>query len=949
MRWFIGILAFVGGALFALNDDLPVYECAIAFAVVGFVLTTLVGRSARQAQGASAPEIQAPRTEADPEFLAVRISRLEQELAQIRLELSQRRPLSSDAQPPSMPVAPDTGALGATTADARAVTATAQATAASSMADAMQANAAPPDTDNIPATDQPPLPAAVRQPGILERGLAATRDWFLGGNTVVRVGIVVLFFGIAFLLKYAADNDIFPIEFRLAGVALCAIALLVTGWRLRGRRQVYGLVLQGGAVGMLYLVIFAATRLYGLLPSNGALPLMIAVCALSAILAIRQDAPALAFMGSAGGFLAPILLSTGGGSHIMLFGYYALLNAGILGIAWFKAWRPLNLLGFVCTFGIGAAWGATAYQPELFASAESFLLLFFLMYVGVALLYAIRRDLALTHYVDGTLVFGTPLLASLMQARLVYDLPFGLAYSAVALAAFYLGLAVWLRRSHPRLNLLGHTMLALAIIFMTLAIPAAFSGPTTTAVWALEGAAAVWINLRQRRLIALIFGLLLQLGAAFVFLGQAGSDVEAAARMPVLNGEYLATLFIGLAALFSGWRLHGKRESGAWLPWLPQVGIAAAAWGLLWWLGGGLEEIQAFHILHPDMPFEGIYDAVVLFILLTAWLLWGAQRVLNWPLAKWPAAMLAPALAVLSVVISMDIPPLSEVPALPVALALSYLLLHKEERDDLPPRLLDALHTLSFWTLCGLLTVQAFYQMGAWVPEGAWQWSAWAYGYGLALLLLVGPGAGLAWPVQQHSRAYLVWGAAPLALLLWAWSLASVVNDGDASPLFYLPILNPLDVAQLLAALAVANWMKRLGSTTSCLAQYGAKLRAAAALTGFIWLNAVLLRTLHHWSGVDYRLEALGASTLVQASVSVFWTICALATMIMATRRAGRTPWFAGACLLAITIVKLFLFDLSYLAGVSRIVAFIGIGLLLLLIGYFSPLPPKQAATEAHS
>ncbi|MBL3921596.1 DUF2339 domain-containing protein, partial [Bacteroides thetaiotaomicron] len=87
-------------------------------------------------------------------------------------------------------------------------------------------------------------------------------------------------------------------------------------------------------------------------------------------------------MGSAGGFLAPVLLSTGQGNHVALFSYYALLNAGIFAIAWFKAWRPLNLLGFVFTFTIGSAWGVTAYRPALFASTEPFLILFFLMYVG---------------------------------------------------------------------------------------------------------------------------------------------------------------------------------------------------------------------------------------------------------------------------------------------------------------------------------------------------------------------------------------------------------------------------------------------------------------------------------------------------------------------------------------------------------------------------------------
>jgi uncharacterized membrane protein len=111
-------------------------------------------------------------------------------------------------------------------------------------------------------------------------------------------------------------------------------------------------------------------------------------------------------------------------------------------------------------------------------------------------------------------------------------------------------------------------------------------------------------------------------------------------------------------------------------------------------------------------------------------------------------------------------------------------------------------------------------------------------------------------------------------------------------------------------------------------------------------LNAMLLRTLHHWIGVPYEFAQMSESMLVQASVSVFWTLCALAAMIWATRRASRIVWFIGGGLLGATVVKLFLFDLSHVTGIERIVSFIGIGLMLLLIGYFSPLPPKPMVRE---
>jgi len=95
---------------------------------------------------------------------------------------------------------------------------------------------------------------------------------------------------------------------------------------------------------------------------------------------------------------------------------------------------------------------------------------------------------------------------------------------------------------------------------------------------------------------------------------------------------------------------------------------------------------------------------------------------------------------------------------------------------------------------------------------------------------------------------------------------------------------------------------------------------------------------------VPYRFDDMSRSMFVQASVSVLWTACAPGMMIWATRRASRL--FIGGALLAATVVKLFLFDLLHVSGIERIVSFIGIGLMLLLIGYFSPLPPKVVVLE---
>ena len=224
-----------------------------------------------------------------------------------------------------------------------------------------------PTADSAWAPGTPPLkPEDEPDPSLVGRGLAVARVWFTTGNVPVKVGVVVVLFGVAFFINYAIDRQLFsfPVWARLSGVALFGAAMLAVGWRLRKTREIYALSLQGGGLGILYLTTYAAFGFYALLPATVAFSAMVGVTVATGVLALFQDSRVLVVLGVAGGFLAPLLAATETGSHVQLFSYYAVLNAAILAIAWFKAWRPLNLLGFAFTFVIGSLWGYQAYRPE---------------------------------------------------------------------------------------------------------------------------------------------------------------------------------------------------------------------------------------------------------------------------------------------------------------------------------------------------------------------------------------------------------------------------------------------------------------------------------------------------------------------------------------------------------------------------------------------------------
>jgi uncharacterized membrane protein len=949
----------------------------------------------------------------------------------------------------------------------------------------------------------PPLhreeePAAVREPPLLSRLLA--------GNIVAKVGAIILFFGVGFLLKFAYDRGMMPPQLRLAAVALAAAVVFVLGWRLKESRRLYALILQGVASGLLYLDVYFALKTYGFIGPVLGFSLFALLGVVTTMLAVRQDARPLAFLGLTGAFMAPMLAATGSGNYVLLFSYYLLLNLFILAVSWFKAWRELNLTGWFFTFAIAALWGARSYRPEMFWTIEPFLLAFFAIYLVIPVLFATRQPPSLKGLVDGTLVFGTPAAVAVMQSRLVSDMPYGLAWSAATGAALYalLSFMVWRNRN---MRLLGQTYIALAIGLATLAIFFAFGAYTTFALWSIEGAALLWVGLRQKSLLARVSALLVQAaGAGYFFLDY----VHYSRLNPFFNDATLGCAIIVVASLISASLLRRYREhlaegernltgfilawaaiwwslggadlidhgidpllkpaavialfsataiaaelTGARIAWAglralsglqPLALIAAALLQLaagshpladLGWITWPLGLGSAFWILHRqrrdtfDGAFELRYGAAWLILAFiatweAAWHLYyrnyvtclaiafaghaaaalryrlrehGVQRAqlsalaLLWAMFFWFAAGLGwihdhlPAQfevpgALLFVAFSCLAYELAHAPlgwkamrwaarlpwlAIPVALGFEFALgyvshpfsgwlglawpiawlaaiygLRREEADE--QHVATGLrHALALYVPVLLANWELAWWLVEWNTGGQWRLAGLALPSVIAVLGMCAARDAGRWPLREHWPLYRDALLSPLAALLVLWTLvANIGTPGDFRPLpFYLPLLNPLDVTIAAAALAVVTWGRCLES-----AETRSSLWKGLAIVGFAWGNAIALRSIHYWADVPYRFDALVSSVLVQATLSILWTSAALTLMVLSRSRMQRQLWIVGAALLAVVVGKLFMVDLSNTGTIARIVSFVGVGVLLLVIGYLAPVPPGAREAE---
>jgi len=781
-------------------------------------------------------------------------------------------------------------------------------------------------------------PAVPVQPNSLWR-------WFAGGNALTRIGVVVLFFGVAFLLKYFTERFTVPVEWRLAAVAAGGCALVGLGMRLATARPGYGLSLQGAGAGVLYLTTYAAFQLYGVLPEAASVVLLIAVSALTVWLAIRSDSQPLAGLAVAGGFVAPMLIATGG-DPALLFGYFAVLNGAIFALAWRKAWRALNAVGIVFTFVLGAAWGHGFYGPGHYGVVQPYLVLFFAFYVTIAILYARRGPLAAKDPVDALLVFGVPLAGFALQAALVRDVRYGAAWSALAIAAVYALLFLALRkRSEPGFALLARAFGALAVIFATIAIPFALDNRETAALWAVEAAGVYWIGIRQQARIVRAFALAVEIAAGIVF---AASGVGGGDDRLFANAFFAGAMLIAVSGLVTA-RMADR--AGDALPAAERSVVPLIfGWGVVWWLAaGGIELVR-------QLPRADEAHAILAWVTAGAALALALRRWLPWPRLAGAGIALLPAMGIAALGdfdlartaltrygwIVWPCAWLAHWQALRAADEIRSDAAAVRQPTPEAPGFLGKVHALSALALTMQLSWEASEWAGRWTPAyTAWTPCAAALPPIVILWLITRSRDSTRWPVVPHGHAYAIGAGAPIAVLLSLWFLAvNVLSPGDPSPLPYLPVASPLDLTLALALWALAAWAAR----STPISERALYRWIGAGL--FVALNGIVLRTAHHWADIPWRLGSMLASKPLQAALTLAWSATALSVMYVATKRRLRPLWMLGAALLAVVVGKLFLVDLGALSGLPRVVAFLGAGILLLVIGYLSPLPPVAAGGE---
>lgn len=321
----------------------------------------------------------------------------------------------------------------------------------------------------------------------------------IGGSWFNWIGIIAFTFGVAFFLKLAFDSQWVGPEARVALGALAGAGLVYLGERLRARglRQ-YAFVIAGGGVLILYLSTYAAYDFYKLVPHPVAFLLMAALTAGAVVLAVRHDALPVAILGLVGGFMTPVLLSTGVDNQVALFTYIALLDAGVLAVAYFKRWRSLDFLSFAGTVLMTAGWWLIHYRAEKLWTTLAFVSVLFVLYALLAVFHNVLRarasrwfDVALLA-ANATLYFATS-YGLLVGAGYEQKAP---ASHALLLSTFFAGLFHTAWRWSREDRLLAYSYVGAAVTFLTAAVAIQLELQWVTIAWAVEALALTWVGVR---------------------------------------------------------------------------------------------------------------------------------------------------------------------------------------------------------------------------------------------------------------------------------------------------------------------------------------------------------------------------------------------------------------------------------------------------------------------
>lgn len=320
---------------------------------------------------------------------------------------------------------------------------------------------------------------------------------FIGENLINKIGIAITVIGVSIGAKYAIDHQLISPLTRIILGYLFGLGLLGVAIRLKKNYDNFSAVLLSGAMAIMYFITYAAYSFYDLFPQVIAFIIMLIFTAFTVVAALKYNRQVIAHIGLVGAYAVPFLLSENTGRVDILFSYTAIINIGILVIAFKKYWKPLYYSSFILTWMIFFFWFESGFQIEehmglAFAFLTIFFTIFYLTFLAYKLIKKEKIELLdiLLLLANSFIFFGVGY--DILNSFEAGEQLLGTFTICNAIIHFIVSGIIYKQKLADR-NLF-YLISGLVLTFITIAIPVQLEGSWVTLLWAGEAALLFWIG-----------------------------------------------------------------------------------------------------------------------------------------------------------------------------------------------------------------------------------------------------------------------------------------------------------------------------------------------------------------------------------------------------------------------------------------------------------------------
>lgn len=334
-------------------------------------------------------------------------------------------------------------------------------------------------------------------PSIWERFKQRNPDLekFIGENLINKIGVLILVLGISYFVKFAIDKNWINEPARVGIGILAGSLVLFIAHKLRQKYAPFSSVLVAGAIAIFYFTIAIAFHEYKLFGQQTAFAIMVVITAFSCLISISYNRMELAVLSLIGGFLVPFMISSGSGNYIVLFTYIAILDIGILALAYFKKWQLLQILAFLFTMLLFGGWVINDMQNSTphYLGALIFGFVFYLIFMITNIINNLRNNGSFSKIQLAMLTINNFVFYGIGMLVISDFKPYFAGLFTTFLAILNMGYSLLLYKKFGLDKRGIYLLIGLSLTFITLAIPIQFSGNSITIFWAIEGVLLIWL------------------------------------------------------------------------------------------------------------------------------------------------------------------------------------------------------------------------------------------------------------------------------------------------------------------------------------------------------------------------------------------------------------------------------------------------------------------------